>query len=346
MVLFQRRAAELVEPRRDPFDAAVLLDLVEARQRQQQRLAAGVGDLHHLDAAGGRAGGAVVASRPAARLRRRRRDRQRAQGDELADAVVGVHDVVADLEVAQAAEERRRSDRAAAVAALRRGKSCASPKTTTPAAGRRKPRSISPATSSTPPPPSSAHVVGLQGLAHARVLGCGRHHQQRLAAGARGLHLARKARQLVQEEIGGGGAEVDDPIARGRQLVGAHGGAGDRGEHAIEIEHQLPGRDRERPLLAPGLELGLERLRAVPRLALERLGLDRDHQRLIDALDQQARMARQQRQQVLPSGEGRAVLQPGEALPGFEAELVADQLRQTLAEEARLVVAAREQIER
>ncbi len=117
-------------------------------------------------------------------------------------------------------------------------------------------------------------------------------------------------------------------------------------EHSIEIEHQLAGRNRERSFLAPRLELRLERCRAVSRFALERLGLDRDHQRRLDAIDQRSRMAREQRQQVLPPGEGGALFQSGQALTRFETELIPDQLRQALAEEPRLVVAAREQIER
>ena len=68
------RAAETVEARLDALDAAVALDLIDARQRQQQRLALEVGDLHHLDAAGGR--GAGLDRRR--RRRRRRRPTRRA----------------------------------------------------------------------------------------------------------------------------------------------------------------------------------------------------------------------------------------------------------------------------
>ena len=52
--LVPRGAAELVEARGHPLDAAVLLHLVDAREGEQQPLARGVGDLHHLGLGGGR----------------------------------------------------------------------------------------------------------------------------------------------------------------------------------------------------------------------------------------------------------------------------------------------------
>ncbi len=121
-----RGAAELVEARRHAFDAAELLHLVDARQRQQQPLAAGVGDLHHLGLDGG-AGAAELAQHRRQAARAQAVAAHRAQGHELADAVVDVHHVIAHLEIAQAGEEGTEAGLAPPAWSFAWGRSCCSP---------------------------------------------------------------------------------------------------------------------------------------------------------------------------------------------------------------------------
>ena len=127
--LVPRRAAELVEARCDAFDATVLLDEVEPGEGDEQALAAGVEDLHDLVVGSRRSGelahrgrqrrgsGSPPAPVPPARRATRSTD---AQSHELADAVIVVDDVVADLEVAQSREKRSEAATATALAARHR----------------------------------------------------------------------------------------------------------------------------------------------------------------------------------------------------------------------------------
>ena len=80
------RAAQPVQHGRDVLDAGVLLHEIESLDRQEQRLLLGVPDLHEL---------AFLAL-----------DRESLQALEAPDAVVGVHDRVAQLQVAQVREKR------------------------------------------------------------------------------------------------------------------------------------------------------------------------------------------------------------------------------------------------
>jgi hypothetical protein len=98
------RAAQLIEARRHAFDAAVLLQQIEPLERQEQPAAIGVGELHHL--ALRRAGALQHRHRSGRRAARCGVAADLAQGDELADAVVGVHHEVADLEIPHARHER------------------------------------------------------------------------------------------------------------------------------------------------------------------------------------------------------------------------------------------------
>ena len=110
----QRRAAQLVERRVGA--AGVFLDEVEALERNEQLVLAGVAELHEL-------------LRVDAHL-------DLLQADEPADAVVDVDDEVADLQVAEIRDERRAADRRRSCARRSSSKRSVSVKICRPAAGR------------------------------------------------------------------------------------------------------------------------------------------------------------------------------------------------------------------
>ena len=118
--LLPGRAAEPVERRGAP--PGVLLNQVEPLERHEQLVFAGVPELHEL-----------LRLLP-------RHDREALEADEPADAVVDVHDEIADLQIAEVRQERPASPTAGArgrVVPPRRGRSRRRPGAWPPAGGTR-----------------------------------------------------------------------------------------------------------------------------------------------------------------------------------------------------------------
>ena len=240
--------------------------------------------------------------------------------------MIGVHHVVADLQVAQAAEERaepiaRRAARASGAgrAAPRRRRRPSLPAGGSRARSRRRPARRRRRPNGTWYGSSASRTRACSAAGATTSSVSPRARAVSTSRGKRGSWLRKRS---VEE------AGSRDAVARRRQLEQADRGAADRAEHRVEVEHQLARLDRERALFASRQELGVERRRGVARLALERLGLDRDHQRRLDAVEEHARIARQERQQVLPPREGRALLEAGQPLRRLEPEPIAGEVGQ------------------
>ena len=100
LLLRPTAAAQLVETGREPIDAAVALDLVQASQRQEQRAARRIEKLHDLDRPRRPAGSVTLYVGPVAG-----RTFKRPEPQELPDAVLLVDHELADPQIPEAGHE-------------------------------------------------------------------------------------------------------------------------------------------------------------------------------------------------------------------------------------------------
>ncbi len=285
----------------------------------------------------------------------------RAQRHELADAMVGVHHVVADLEVAQGGEE-------GAVAAargpplqlgLRQQLLLAVDRD----AGGRQPEAAGElAAHQLDAALPERHLAPFQQLLGAPAVHRRHHHQAALAARPRRRQLLREARQLAVKEIGHGGVEVHHrPLgASGTQDEIGRGSACRQSRHSLQVDQyqrrrrqrahhrggrllERFGRRRQAAGIAARREIGLEPRRVVLGLGVQRRRIDREHQRVGQRLEQRHAVG-QQRQVVLPAREGAGAAEALEQLRPVRSQVgLLDE--QQVREPGGLLGAAGEQVE-
>ena len=185
---------------------------------------------------------------------------------------------------------------------------------------------------------------GEQLLERREALRRGDQHQA-LAARARGLDLARKARQLAVEEVGRGRPEVDRAGAAGERVDRQVGAGDQRGDRRRRVLEQL-GRERETLVLAPGLVLERQPLGVVLDLGAERRRVERDDDRVGERLGERRGARLEERQQVLPAGGSPPPREVAQQLDALEPRLALEERREQLGQARRRLLALGEEGER
>ena len=301
LLLRPATAAQLVQTRRDAVDAAVALDLVQARARQEQGPPRRVEKLHHFDRAR-----LLLPPRVAGNRRSLAgRTVERLEPQELPDAVIFVDHELADAQVAQAGDKGTHP-----AAAATRGEPLAEELTLAVEHQTRVRQPEAPpqlAVDQTHRAAVPVDLAAAQRLAERLVPFRARHQPEVVASRGGRFHFARETGKLIDQHVRLGGAEVDPRAPLSRSRVQRPADPERRPLH--ELQHLVR---RHRQSLRFGHDLAVVATPCVllpqqPGMLLDftahPFGIDHDHRRIRHHFAE-ARARLEQGQVLLPAVEG------------------------------------------